>query len=355
MRTWPKRQWRTLVRVVFGIVLVWTVPLHAQDDRFKTGTIRLLNESETQLMRDRLERDVLNDWDWVLRTYLGVIYDSSQAHLLVYVPESGSAKQKLIWKGSHRSWLTGKLHLWLIVLAEEASLPTAGEGREDISVTLTSLDYQKDRFLVALLKGLAGGLLSGATPEQQTQVEQETTEQLRLESLSADGVRKPLYMAIRRFDLAENTSNRVSIRPASGSSFPADRSLQYNFGNASGSAFGVSLAGGITFNAASDEFMGTTPVGRTADLRMSLYLFGHLYFRRPRLPWSRWSVSLVGGTNVIRGGLLDDVVAGLSFGGIVGDLGIITGVNLMEYSRLEDGIVNTSRKARLFAAVDFVL
>jgi hypothetical protein len=338
-----------------GAAVVWAVPLEAQHERFRAGTIPILNVPQTQVLRDRLASGSQADWSWVLNDYLGVIHDSSLANLMVYLPDTGTIRQSLIWKGSHRTWLPGRQHLWVIVFAEEVALPGAEEGHGDLSITLTSLDYQKDRFLVALLKGLAGGLMSGATPEPHTSVEEETVLQVGLEPVSSGDVNRPLYMGIRRFDLAENTSNRISIRPASNEPFPADRSAHYNFGNASGSAFGVSLAGGFTFGAASDEFFGTQPVGRTADIRMSFYLFGHLYFRRPRLPWSGWSVSLAGGTNVLRGGILDDVVAGLSFGGIVGDVGIITGVNLLEFRELEDAVVKTNRKARLFVGVDFAL
>jgi hypothetical protein len=372
--------------------------------QFKAGTLPVLTDSAVGTLRTAL-RGPPKDWGAVLERYFGGLYDSSLADLVVYLQRSESAKQALIWNGEIRDWLPGQRNVWLIVFSDSTFRPPPGDSvaaaqsdpesdesdeeeekpdsvcvrsvclrismtseeeeesdTVDLRVSITSIEHQRDRFLVALVKSVATAVIGGVTdPESATG--QDTIVDLVLKPINSPGL-NTLYIAVKRFDLAENTINRISIRPATGPALGKDRSVHFNFGNASASRFAVSLAGGATFNAHKSSFNDSGMVtGRTSVVRTSLYLFGHAYLIPPRLPWIKQSLGLALGTNILRGGLLDDIVVGLSYGRLIGDIGLIVGMNWMEDQRsapIMDGTENATpiesyRKPRFFLGLDFAM
>lgn len=390
-----------------------------QDVRaFKAGTLPLFSSSEMVTLREHLRQ---SDWNSFLIDFFRDLYDSQFADLIIYIPKDGPTKQTLLWKETEREYLTGRKYLYVIIITENtlkrlppravitkdsvtqrtvtnvvsssddvhSTILTTSPDKSDTTahappttdtikttttttlkssyeatdaqllVTLRSLDYQPDRFLIALVKSVAATL--GAGIEQPTaSAAHDTTLAVSLTPLGDPSQCHQLWLAMLRLPLVENTTNRVSVRPAAGRShFPMDRSIHQNFGNFSHSRFGVSIGAGLTLDASRVDFKDTTAVAIGPETDVSLYLFGHFYLHSPRLPWQPTSFALVGGTNLFGGGLLDDIVAGISFGRVIGDLGFIVGLNLLEEEKREMREVPTTiskkRKVRAFFGVDFAL
>lgn len=355
--------------VLFIVMHVSAGPVSAQ--RFPHGTLPILTQAEAATLRDNLA-NASDDaqWDAVLAQYFGTLYDSSLVDLVVYIPSGDSVRQALIYDGQVETRLDGAKFVYALIFTDVAprriqgaamTAGTTAAADHDVVVSLAALDYQKDRFLAALVKGIAGKL--GASLETKAPQASDSSVSLRFEPVTGNASSSPLFVAMTRFPLAERTTNRISLRPAAGrSNFPRDRSIYYNFGNASGSRFGVSLAGGITIAARREtvEDVGDTTqtVKQGAYLRTAIYLLGHIHIDRADLPWDQFSFSVTGGTNLSNGDLLDDLVGGLTFGR-VGDMGFMVGGNLFQTEKLERSggtqTIKRTWKLRPFFAIDFAL
>jgi hypothetical protein len=217
-----------------------------------------------------------------------------------------------------------------------------------------TLQHSDDPALTALLKSLVGAFMGSAVaPEVAAPPDSSIT--LRLE-IAGRGSAGPLYAAMGRLKLGVDSRTRLTVIPLHDFVLPVDRSVHYQFQNASGSRYGVSLAGGTTLGAGRPILKDATRVGTEGDVRTALYLFGHFYLNKPHLPGDSFSIGLAAGTNIVQGSLLDDLVFGLSLGRWNG-LGLLGGINLMEWSTLkgDPAQVDHYRKSRAFIGLDFRL
>jgi hypothetical protein len=376
---------------------------------FKTGTTPAFDAAGIRHLHGLLGRDTIVDgdtvpnWNPVLEKYFGSMFDSSLSDFVVFIRKDSTTRQGLILDGKLQHELPGKRHLWLLVFSEspfhrpprvttDSTMRVTIESRKDttggqsdtalikadtahtittttttteaggagIEVTLTSLEYKKDRVLVSLVKSLIGG----RTPSDPAATRDTTVGlHLRLLGKTTDttGDTLALYVAMHRFSLSENTRNRISFRRVAPSvEFFGDsaRGIHYSFGNHSGSPFGVSLGAAVTTWAATREYKDTALVSRGADLRQALYLFGQFYpFHglQPRLPWRSFpSLGLALGTNILPGGLLDDLVLGISFGRWK-DLGLVVGLNCVKSQRLDGSVPKSTRDCGFLLGGDFAL
>lgn len=352
-----------LLALIAGAVSV----AEARQDEFAAGSLALLTEDTVGYLRDSLADGEVANWPVALKTYFfRGLYDRSLPDIVLFIPDQDSARIALLHEGEVKTWLRGQQKVWVLVFAE--GLPDtwqpSGSTRTDsafVNISLTTLEFSPDPFLIALVRSLSGGLLTG--PQSGSGAESgDTSVSVMFRPINVVTADRHLYVAMQGFDLAPNTRNRLSVWPSSTTPFPRAVSVHQSFGNASGSRFGLSFAGGFTFNANQPSFSDTTITSEGDEVRVSLYVLGHLHLLRPRLPWRRPAIGLFGGTNLIRGGVLHDLVGGLSFQRLLGDLGLVAGYNLLEYERLvapNDMTLNrrvgTSRRVRFFLGVDFAL
>lgn len=330
----------------------------AAEQRFGGGTLPLRTAAEVRTLRTLLEQ---KNWGGVVREFFGELYDPSLADLVVYIPASGSVTSGLVHDGKKRGYVTGQKYIWIVAFSDQDLVSAEGDAYNDstdVRISLEALDYRRDPVLSALVKAI-GTFFSGAVPSSQAQVARDSALDLRFTSIARQGASEQLYVLLGRLPVAENTTNRLSVFAGPGKRLPADHSAHFHFGNVSASLFGASLAGGLTLDAARPEFSDTTRVAREGDVRPSLYLFGHFYLmKRPHLPWDSRSLGVAIGTNVIRGGILDDIVVALSVGRWHG-IGLLAGVNWLVWDKLDRTgartIVKTGRRFRAFVGADFAL
>jgi len=324
--------------------------------QFPAGTLGRLVPARIDSLR-RLLAGPENTWGAVRRFYFGDTYLATLPDLIVYIDTKDSVRQALIQHGQlvHPAVLRGEKFIYVLVFAENPLVVVAPDSVKvpTLRIRRTSLDYRTDPFLVAVLKGFGSKLFGGAPEPRSAAVADSSVEvPLARVGVGSDATRPALHVMMARLPLADDTWNRVHVAGARGREIPGGKSVVTNFGNAGRSRFGMSLGLGATYDARTMALKDTALGPSGEHIRVSLYLYSHLYLARPSLPWSGKSVALMAGTNLARGEALNDLVAGLSFGRLIGDLGVVVGVNALS-SKRGDG--SDTREIRPFVGLDFHL
>lgn len=324
--------------------------------RFPSGTLGGLGGAEIDCLR-RLLALPEAQWGVARAFYFGSTYLPNLPDVMVYIASPDSIRQSLIRRGDpvQSRVLRSEKYVYVLLFSE---LPLVRDTKDSaaapdsLRITRTSIDYQRDPFLLTMFKGF-GAKLFGVTVDQRAAAVSDTTVFISLDSIGTGTTsRRPLYIAFARLRLADETWNRVHIAGARGRRIQGGTTIVSNFGNAASSRFGVSLAGGFTYRARMRALRDTTLVPTGEYIRFTLYVFSHLYLVRPSLPWRGRSVALTAGTNLVRGEPLNDLVAGVAFGRLIGDMGLIVGANALP-TKLRDG--SDTRRLRAFFAFDFHL
>ena len=323
--------------------------------RFPSGFLGAFTGAEVDCLR-RLLALPESRWGLVRAFYFGTTYLPNLPDVLVYIASPDSIRQTLIRRGNtvQSRVLRGEKYVYILLFSDlplDRVTKDSANAPDSIRITRTSIDYQRDPFLVTVFKGF-GSKLFGVTVEPRSVAVSDTTVTVSLDSLgTGETIKRPLYVAFVRLRLADETWNRVHIAGARGRRIQGS-TIVTNFGNAGRSRFGVSIGGGFTYRARMRALKDTSLVPTGEYIRFSLYLFSHLYIVRPSLPWRGRSVGLTAGTNLVRGEPLNDLVAGISFSRLIGDMGMIIGVNALP-TKLQDG--SDTRRPRAFVAIDFHL
>ena len=328
----------------------------ASAPRFPAGTYGRLAPKAVDSLRALLARPE-STWADARKFYFRTTYLPGLPDVMVYIDSGYAIRQALIHheRVSTARVLRSEKYIYVLVFTDSPLVRVerdSAKGPQALRISRTAVDYQADPFVVMVLKGF-GAKLFGATPVPRATAVADTGVQLTLDSVGTGlSWPHPLYSALVRFPLAEETWNRVHIAGARGWELHGGTTIVTNFGNASASRFGVSIAGGLTYNARMQALKDTVLVPTGEHLRASLYLLSHFYLLRPSLPWSRRSLALTVGTNLARGDPLNDIVAGVTVGRLIGDMGVTVGANALP-SKLRDG--SDTRRIRPFASLDFHL
>jgi hypothetical protein len=123
-----------------------------------------------------------------------------------------------------------------------------------------------------------------------------------------------------------------------------------NIGNARRATWEFGVAAGLSFGerteVLSDE--GSGVAGTRPGLQPNLYLTGYVNLVRPRTQ-HRHSLGPVVGVNLARGGLFDELIAGVALGHVVEDVGLVVGGSWTNVKHLEQdgaGVVTGYRERR---------
>jgi hypothetical protein len=237
--------------------------------------------------------------------------------------------------------------------SQQAPAPTYSVAIEDrteltqeaATVRLETLAYQRGLGESAVVQGLAK-LVGLPSTSGASNVPADSLGNLEVYELgrTPSPDRRPLYFAIRKLTLAECTVDRLRVRVGK-------MSVYRTFGNYSGSWLGASIGA-----------LGTWPKGGDPNLHSfvtNLYLLFHAYVQRPAQPTgyepthARVSVSLVLGTELQATTTPKNMFVGVSLGHLLGDLGLVAGVNARVESRAggkEENYVRTRAAAGLNCA-----
>lgn len=323
----------------------------------------------------------------VLKRIFGTTYRQNLPDFIVYLDdkESGTQKERsyridestplLMWQGENTPHLLGARAIYVVVLAHH---------KLNVSATLTS-DYQYEpNPLLGLL-----GAFKGPDNKQPSDKTSETSNgkfiwhPLNGDERTADSDTLVRWMAVARIVVPDNSINRVTVAygpaPDAGDTGSSDNKPGSNskpdqktankqpddtkeekysgnflaatghFSNSPDSNTAVSFALGTTFNSKN-----TSIASGGSNVNLDGFAFAKFYIRPPYLyaiPSStryRPSIGIVLGTNV-NGTIFNNIVLGVSYGHIIGNVGFIAGVNSIA------GITNSTqgRKNRAFFGLEY--
>ncbi len=338
--------------------------------------------------------DVCEVGEEILKSIFGSVYRQSLPDFIVYLDDSRSpGKDKpatyhlqkhpplLMWQGRNTPHLMGARAIYVVALAH---------SKLDIQTTVTSDSQYEPNPLIGVLGILKSPEIK--TPETKSLTETKDGE-FTWRPLSGneyednsviDGKKMIAWLGIARVEVPDNSINRITVsyglppktndtKNTNGSS--SDASAQKkptaddktnkevekdkytgdflsetgHFSNSPESNAAVSFAMGTTFNSRN-----TSIASGGSNVNIDGFMFAKFYLSRPYLyaapHRTRYSPSLglVIGTN-INGTIFSDIVLGVSFGHLVGNLGVIAGINSIA------GTANTNqgRKSRALLALEY--
>ena len=242
----------------------------------------------------------------------------------------------------------------------------------ELALFRTTLQYTRDPGLIALLKGLTAGVVG---PAADPAAVPDSTPPVKLEDviMGRDGDDSTrLYFGYRRLHLPLNALVRFTLRPNREGKvdFPKTTSISRTLENASRNPFRASLGTGLTVNAPDTTFVipdtGPSPVVSTSSrLKPRVWVLAHVAIIRPQLPIRPQDLTLLVGTNLSTSDLFRDLLVGVGVGRLIGDVGIVGGINFIQRQSTEpqlgagDTIVSLKtgeyRRAKVFVGLDFAL
>jgi hypothetical protein len=210
---------------------------------------------------------------------------------------------------------------------------------DSLRFTRNVLQYQRDPFLVRLVTGF-GSKLFGAGPDLGNGVQLvDTSFSIELEDLGPDSPGGThLFVARGKASITDDMWGRLNLYAPPRKRLPKVRSILTNFVTTSGSRFGLSVGAGYIPDQRTDSVArdgdgnaltrvdpltnDTTVVTRVSGSKraVNMYVYGHFQILRRRPNPLRYelgpihygSLSLMTGTNLLRGKVLDEIVLGAS-------------------------------------------
>ena len=150
-----------------------------------------------------------------------------------------------------------------------------------------------------------------------------------------------IFSGYAKFDLAQNTYNRIDVSPPQDLKF---RSVQTHFGNYDNSTVSASIGVGVSiFAPRNNQFYPSHPDSGS----VKLYLFGNIFVIPPKLPSKAVSLAFTLGTNILAN-IFDELIVGFRFGPGVVPIGIIVGADWKQWT---DHI----RRVGYFLGIDYSL
>jgi hypothetical protein len=327
----------------------------------------------------------------ILKSIFGSVYRQTLPDFIVYLDDSRSSdKDKpatyhlqkhpplLMWQGRNTPHLMGARAIYVVVLAHH---------KLDIQAKVTSDSQYEPNPLIGMLGILKSPEIRTSEPKQLTETKDGEFVWRPLsgneyeDNSVFDGKKMVAWLGVARVEVPENTISRITVsyglppkmndtKNANGSN--SDTSAQGkssdvktnnekdkytgnflsetgHFSNSPESNAAVSFAMGTTFNSRN-----TSIASGGSNINLDGFMFAKFYLSRPYLyaapHRTRYSPSLglVIGTN-INGTVFNEFVFGVSFGHLVGNLGVIAGVNSIAGTPNS----NQGRKSRALLALEY--
>ncbi len=247
----------------------------------------------------------------------------------------------------------------------------------DLRFSRRLIAYHRDPVVSLLIKGLTKlvGVDPGTDPSMA-----DSTRIVELQQVSADSTGERMYAGFGRFGLIDNAQVELSLAPVRCKEFPAPRRpagdpepdssgrIEFIYGdfvNAKQHAFELGVLTGVTWGTRIPTY-GTnlqvtseTPrLGANAYLTV-VYNMTNLGFLSGRLAgdpfWQRRPLGLFAGTNVARGSLCDELVAGGVIGNLLGNAGAAVGCSWANAPSVENGHTVGHMVGRLLVGFDLRL
>jgi hypothetical protein len=267
----------------------------------------------------------------------------------------------------------------LTYAADETKPGGAGDGGGaatkipgELALSRTTLQYTRDPGLIALLKGLTAGVVgpaadAAAVPDSLVDVK---LDDVIIDRAPDDSTR--FYFGYRRIHLPINALTRFTLRPNRDRKidFPRTTTISRTIENASQQPFRASLGTGLTVNAPDSTFAiadtgRSLVVSTSSKVKPRVWVMAHVALIRPQLPIRPQDLTLLVGTNLSTSDLFRDLLLGVGVGSLIGDVGIVGGINFIQ-RQSADSIEGAGgrivglrtrdyRRARAFVGLDFAL
>jgi hypothetical protein len=296
-------------------------------------------------------------------------YRSSLPDFIVYLEQKpkgmfvGDAPPTgvLIWRGNNTPHLYGARDLYALVFSEQKACLEAS----------VAMDFKSEP---NPFSGLFAAIGSKADDPKAPASDRKAAP-LRWYPLSGDSQRSELWIGVAQLAIEVNSVDRLNIQFAqpkapskdappdectAGNAGNADYKANYLaanafFSNSPDSRVGISFALGMTTNPKST----TVSTGDGANQYFNGYAFAKLYIRQPQLRAApeveteslsarRVSYALVLGTNVTKTSF-SEIVVGVSAGHILGNMGVILGLNSLAGAPASDN----GRKWRPYLGLEY--
>jgi hypothetical protein len=257
-----------------------------------------------------------------LEIYFGDSYNPKLVNWVVYVRADGSVKQGVIQNGVVTDLLRGQKYIYAAAFFEAVPTNPADSINPSLELSRRSINFTKDQFTTVLVNAFGAGKIptfdAGATVG-------DLDRQMSLRMVS-DDPRVALWAGSARVEIGENTDVQLSLGANGRQRLPGTLSRLYTtVNNAKATRWDLGLGIASSFGPGATTFDGVSEkVG--SSLKTNIYLTTYLNLLPARLPRFRRSWSIVGGTNIANGSLLDDLLTGVAVGRVVGDAGLMTGV-----------------------------
>ncbi|MBN2092108.1 hypothetical protein JW964_20990 [candidate division KSB1 bacterium] len=333
-------QFLILISIIFCFSPVVSEKLHSQ-------TIKgsYLVQSDTQALRilsviDSISEDSLRISE-LRGKFFNTAYDNKLADLIVIIDKRTPAKSQrinsfLTQNNKIRNELYGEQHFYVLFFVLEGidanvqlNKCTTYFSKKNIQVSFASLKQTLESGEFALLS-LIKMISQIALPEEKKVAD---TEDKQI-AVTLDYVGKTgtciVYYGIKKFAIAENSINRVTIFNVSHNN--EKKNYSATFGNYSASLITTSI--GVI--GSSEKFK----YAFTDSSRYDFMIFGHLYLpgTRPQRPrphfnnfrkelWKQMSFSFTLGTRLSSDDFFKDIFVGCSIGHWVNNLGLVLGRN----------------------------
>lgn len=289
-----------------------------------------------------------------LHIYFGSSYNPVLANWVVYVRADGTVQQAVIQRGKVTELLRAEKYVYAAAFFE--ALPTNPLDTETPGLELSrrSINFTKDQITGVLVNAFGAGKIP-AFDKGATVADLDRAMNLRLVS---DDPATPLWAGSARVEIGENTDVQLSLSAKDKQRLPGTLSRLYTtVNNAKASRWDLGIGFATAFGLGAKHTTATTEVDEPA-VKSNIYLTTYLNFLPARLPRFRRSWGLVGGTNITKGSLLDELLTGVAVGRVLGDAGIMTGIMWEQRKRevldIGSGVRKTtqSRVPRFFIGID---
>jgi hypothetical protein len=247
----------------------------------------------------------------------------------------------------------------------------------DMRFSRRLIAYHRDPVVSLLIKGLTKlvGVDPGSDPAAA-----DSTRLVELQEVSSDTTGDRMYAGFGRFGLIENAQVELSLAPVRCKAFPAPPRqadaapadslgrLQFiyaDFANAKHRMFDLAVLTAVTWGGRIPTYNSNLQiVSETPRLSANAYLtvvynafdIGFLDGRLAHDPfWQQRPFGIFAGTNVARGSLADELVAGGAIGNLIGNAGISVGCSWTNSPHVEDGHTVGRLQRRLLVGFDLRL
>jgi hypothetical protein len=318
---------------LFTIISISIFPQSSCND-YKNGYSEYLSEKKVDNLISILETSQ-NKLETIARGYFSDLYEKELPDLICYVNKDGIPKIGLLQDCETKYELFGERFIWVLLVSRvnlnadkrvnlNADIKDKSNIDDSCTVNLDVLQYETDPSegkIQGIVSAFSELILGKSPAEKSASTQGEPAPPASFKLKEYKGSKESLYIGMKKFKLGLNTRNRVVIKPAFNDNNAKFLFADYNFGNFEKSIFGASVGAGIT-------------IGRkdwdTLNI-VDLYILGHLYLYRPRLPVSSFAVSLVIGTNFVNQKILNHIVFGAHIN-LWSPVGVFCGANWLKDS-----------------------